>query len=60
METNKKQRDVLIISEIHPQHYGSINEIKRMILQSKITGADIVKLQLYDSKNYGGMNLEII
>jgi len=54
METNKKQRDVLIISEIHPQHYGSINEIKRMILQSKITGADIVKLQLYDSKKLWG------
>ena len=28
MKTNKNQRDVQIISEIHPQHYGSINEIK--------------------------------
>lgn len=39
-----------IIAEIHPQHHGSMNEIKRMILQCKINGADIVKVQLYDSK----------
>ena len=54
MKTNKLQRDVTIISEIHPQHYGSIDEIKRMIIQSKIGGADIVKLQLYDSKKLWG------
>ena len=36
MKTNKLQRDVTIISEIHPQHYGSISEIKRMIIQSKL------------------------
>ena len=39
-----------IIAEIHPQHNGSMNEIKRMILQCKIGGANIVKVQLYDSK----------
>lgn len=50
MFTNKKQRKVKIISEIHPQHYGSMDEIKRMILQSKIGGADYVKVQLYDSQ----------
>ena len=54
MEINKLQRDVTIISEIHPQHYGSMSEIKRMIIQSKIGGADIVKLQLYDSKKLWG------
>ena len=54
MKTNNLQRDVTIISEIHPQHYGSISEIKRMIIQSKIAGADIVKLQLYDSKKLWG------
>ena len=54
MKTNKNQRDVEIISEIHPQHYGSINEIKRMIIQSKIGGADIVRVQLYDSKKLWG------
>lgn len=41
---------VTIISEIHPQHHGSMDEIKRMILQSKIGGADYVKVQLYSSQ----------
>ena len=50
MFTNKKQRRVKIISEIHPQHHGSMDEIKRMIIQSKIGGADYVKVQLYDSQ----------
>ena len=50
MKTNLKQRKIKIISEIHPQHLGSMNEAKRMILQSKIGGADFVKIQLYDSK----------
>ena len=36
MFENSSQRNVKIISEIHPQHYGSMNEIKRMILQNKI------------------------
>ena len=54
METNTKLRNLTIISEIHPQHYGSMSEIKRMIIQSKIGGADIVKLQLYDSKKLWG------
>lgn len=39
-----------IIAEIHPQHHGSIDEVKRMILQCKIAGADFVKVQLYSSK----------
>jgi hypothetical protein len=39
----------LIVSEIHPQHHGSMSEIKRMILQSKIGGADFIKVQLYNS-----------
>ena len=34
-----------------------MSEIKRMILQSKIAGADIVKLQLYDSKKIWGDDL---
>tara|TARA_B100001173_G_scaffold298301_1_gene295753 strand:- start:9 stop:734 length:726 start_codon:yes stop_codon:yes gene_type:complete len=54
MQTNTKLRNLTIISEIHPQHYGSMSEIKRMIIQSKIGGADIVKLQLYDSKKLWG------
>lgn len=54
MYTNLKQRAVKIICEIHPQHMGSMNEIQRMILQSKINGADIVKLQLYSSEMLWG------
>lgn len=50
MFENSSQRNVKIISEIHPQHYGSMNEIKRMILQNKINGADYVKVQLYSSE----------
>lgn len=46
----KKNETIKIIAEIHPQHKGSMNEIKRMILQCKISGADIVKVQLYDNK----------
>ena len=38
-----------IIAEIHPQHHGSMNEIKRIILQCKLGGADFVKIQLYSS-----------
>ena len=41
-----------IIAEIHPQHHGSMNEIKRMILQCKINGADIVKVNFTTVKNY--------
>lgn len=50
MLTNSKQRDIKIISEVHPQHHGSMSELQRMILQSKLGGADIVKVQLYDSQ----------
>ena len=45
-----KKNKLKIIAEIHPQHKGSIDETKRMILQCKLSGADIVKVQLYDSK----------
>ena len=50
MKQNIDQRKIKIISEIHPQHLGSLDEAKRMILYSKLGGADFVKVQLYDSK----------
>ena len=50
MKDRFQKNKVTIISEIHPQHHGSMDEIKRMILQSKIGGADYVKVQLYDSQ----------
>lgn len=54
MKTNQQQRNVKIISEIHPQFMGSKDEIKRMILQSKLSGADYVKVQLYNSQKLFG------
>ena len=50
MKTNLSQRKVKIISEIHPQFLGSFSELKRMVLQCKLNGADYIKVQLYDSK----------
>ena len=49
MEINKKQRKVKIIAEVHPQFFGSMNEL-RMIMMCKLGGADCVKVQLYNSK----------
>tara|TARA_B100000965_G_C19567380_1_gene747438 strand:- start:811 stop:1536 length:726 start_codon:yes stop_codon:yes gene_type:complete len=61
MKTNKAQRKVKIISEIHPQFMGSKSEIKRMIIQSKLSGADFVKIQLYSSdKLFGNNNREYL
>ena len=50
MKTNKIQRKVKIIAEVHPQFMGSMNELERMIIQCKANGADYVKVQLYNSK----------
>ena len=60
MKTNKSQRSLTIISEIHPQFMGSLSELKRMILQSKIGGADYVKVQLYSSKRLFNTLIESI
>ena len=38
---------MFIISEIFPQHGGNIQMAEQMILQSKLSGASAVKLQLY-------------
>lgn len=51
MKTNQKQKKIKIISEIHPQHFGSVSEAERMILACKLGGADFVKVQLYSSQN---------
>ncbi len=56
MKRNKLQRNVEIICEIHPQHMGDMNELERMIVQSKISGADFVKVQLYSSNKLFGNN----
>lgn len=48
MYSNRQK--VKIIAEVHPQHHGEIEELKRMILQCKIGGADYIKIQIYNSK----------
>ena len=42
---------VKIIAEVHPQHHGDMDKLKRMVLQCKIGGADYVKVQVYNSEN---------
>ena len=48
--------EIKIICELHPQFYGSMDALKRMVLQSKIGGASYVKLQLYDTLKIHGNN----
>lgn len=47
---------VYIISELCGQWGGSIRRAEQMILQSKIGGADAVKVQLYDTYRMPGEN----
>lgn len=44
---------MFIISEIFPQHSGSMETAEQMILQSKMGGADAVKVQLYTATQFG-------
>ena len=45
---------MFIISEIFPQHGGSLRVAEQMILQSKLGGADAVKVQLYPASMFPG------
>lgn len=45
---------MFIISEIFPQHGGCISAAEQMILQSKMGGADAVKVQLYPADLFPG------
>ena len=45
---------VTIVSEVHPQFGGDIANLKTMILQSKMGGADAVKVQLMTSMTMFG------
>ena len=44
---------MFIISEIFPQHGGDLKVAEQMILQSKMGGADAVKVQLYPADLFG-------
>jgi len=43
-----------IIVDLFNQHSGDIKELKRMALQAHLSGADVVKLQLLNSKRIWG------
>ena len=49
---------VYIISELCGQWGGSVRRAEQMILQSKMGGADAVKVQLYDTYRMPGENRE--
>ena len=44
---------MFIISEISPQFGGRVEEAEQMILQSKMAGADAIKVQLYTETQFG-------
>lgn len=44
---------MFIISEIFPQHGGSLEVAEQMILQSKLAGAQAAKVQLYGATQFG-------
>ena len=46
-----KNNKIQIISELHPQHSGSMSLLKQMALLSFMGGTSSVKLQLYSSKD---------
>ena len=43
---------MFVISEISPQHHGDHHIAEQMILQSKLGGAEAVKVQLYDPEQF--------
>lgn len=43
---------MFVISEISPQHSGDHHVAEQMILQSKLGGAEAVKVQLYDPEQF--------
>ena len=51
-------KKVYIISELCGQWGGSVRKAEQMILQSKMFGADAVKVQLYDTYRMPGDNRE--
>lgn len=51
-----RKEKITIISELSPQNEGDIDLLKTMILQSKMGGADAVKIQIYNSISLLGSN----
>ena len=44
---------MFIISEISPQFSGKVEVAEQMILQSKLAGANAIKVQLYTETQFG-------
>lgn len=44
---------MFVISEIFPQHSGDLEVAEQMILQSKMAGANAIKVQLYTATQFG-------
>ena len=52
-------QETIIISELCGQFGGSVRKAEQMMLQSKMAGADMVKVQLYDTYRMPGENREL-
>lgn len=50
---------IYIISELSGQYSGSVEKAEQMMLQSKMGGANAVKIQLYDTYRLPGENREL-
>lgn len=46
------QKEILYIAEIGVNHEGSIKKLKKLIVEAKNAGADVVKFQCYTPENY--------
>ena len=49
---------MFIVSEIFPQHSGDLDTAEMLILQSKMAGANAVKLQLYEGNQFSTDGLD--
>lgn len=54
-----EKSDIYIISELCGQWGGSVRKAEQMMLQSKLAGADAVKVQLFDTYKLPGENREL-
>lgn len=50
---NLEYRKMFVISEISPQFHGDQFVAEQMIMQSKMAGADAIKVQLYEEAQFG-------
>lgn len=51
---SKKEGSLIICAELHPQHQGDMAQIEQMIRECSQGGADVVKVQVYDTHDLHG------